>query len=85
MGERGSATLETAIIFPVIMLFIALCVSSIVILYNDLRNKTISRRDDSSNRRPCEVIRNSEYFLELADRAKNLFDIDIFKNESILS
>jgi hypothetical protein len=85
MNNKGSVTVETAIIMPVIFFFICSCISLTVTVYSNNRNKVIMRRGlyNTTVRRPEEVIRNSEYILELVNKAKSL--IDVFKKEGVNS
>jgi len=76
-NNKGSVTIETAIILPVILLIIMTFLSSTIIYYHQNQKDIISRRNNFNNaeRSPCKVIRNSEYILELLNKGKNLINI----------
>jgi len=80
MGCRGSATVETAIFLPIVLYFILICLSAFIWTYErHVQQLAYRRKADTKQRRPCDVIRHSEYILELAERADKL--INIFKQE----
>lgn len=69
LSENGHVTVETALILPIIILIISGCILFTIYAYDE-NSKNISNRQidfGAIERNPCEVIRNTEYIIEVLD------------------